>query len=1318
MATATLAAGTAAVAWLCGTTAGARWLLTEVSRHTALKITARTVEGRLLDHLRLTGVRAILPLRETELDSLELRWQPLLLLSGQVAVRELTLNGVVIRDNSPAGTRPLELSWPRLPATTQLFDVSIVRLRVDRFSYQRQGGRPVTIDTFTTSVDWRDMLLSLDGLDVASSAGRLTGKAAAGFRHPSLDADLGASLARPLARMDRLSIHTRLLPGRGPEQVAGSFAISGAEGTLRRLGLTGEAVLTRGGVTLRRLLLERPGRRGRISGEGGLTLTGREPLLKLRVMLAGLDLAPDLRATTDLAGEVTFEGGLAGYRGSFDLANRGPGWRTARASGSYRSTKQGMRLTSLRGVLLDGTVGGDLDIDWENGLALRGSLRARGLDPARIAPDWKGVINADLGGAVAFPPHAPPHGDLSTLLLESSLHGQPLTGRLRAVFRDNTLSIPGLALHGKGFDITAQGALDSGLALTARISDLSRLIPGTGGEFQGAGRVRWHDGRLGGSVRGSGRALQADGMRIASANLTARLGEGTGYPLHLAAALRSVHYGGLRADSATVAADGTLTNHALMATVRAEGAEGRVELSSSYEQGGWHGRILRLSGRDAVGPWSLDAPVALAVSGGRVSIAPLVIRGVGPERVSITVDLTRAPLGGNVRAQLNGVNLARANYWLQGIKVGGTGDGSLRLDVAPQQRLTVAASVALRGTFTRDGHTINVRRGQLTLNGSGSGLRAGIDLRLTDGGLLKGTFSSSAPARPALPDTGSLTLEWSALDLALLHPWLPEGSTLAGKLAGHAAGRVLADRRLQLDGTATLSPTTVHLRTKGGEFNTTVRAADVSWSWHGESLAGTTSMKLAEYGQVRASFQLPFPARLPTTLNPQGPIRASLTGRFREQGLLTSLFPGMIRESHGDVDGNLNVVGTWQQPQMTGSVHLAHAEAYLLTAGIHVTGVRLDARLEKDLIRIDTFRAESGPGRLEGTAIIHLNGWRVTGYTGNLNGDRFQVIYLPEVRLLAAPKLTFEGTSGRLAVRGEIRVPELLVQGPPLSSQIVPSKDVVIEGAPPPPSHTFPLALDIRVRVIPGDKVQVKMEGIDAQLEGSIDLVVLGPDKITSTGEIRVVKGHYKAYGIDLEIVRGRVFYAGGSIDKPTLDILALRTVGDVKAGVTVTGSPKAPLVKLYSEPAMADTDTLAYIVLGHPLGTSSSDQIGLLAQAAGLLLSSSNSLSLKDQLQNRLGLSTLELQTQGATTSHMGYSAIPVAPPGTTTPQATSSLSQSVATAGKYLTPELYVSYGRSLMTGSNLVRLRYDISRRWQIETETGTESGADIYYKIEFK
>jgi hypothetical protein len=58
----------AAFTWLCGTTAGARWLLASVSRYTPLKLTVGSVEGRLSDRLRLTGVRADLALQKVEVN--------------------------------------------------------------------------------------------------------------------------------------------------------------------------------------------------------------------------------------------------------------------------------------------------------------------------------------------------------------------------------------------------------------------------------------------------------------------------------------------------------------------------------------------------------------------------------------------------------------------------------------------------------------------------------------------------------------------------------------------------------------------------------------------------------------------------------------------------------------------------------------------------------------------------------------------------------------------------------------------------------------------------------------------------------------------------------------------------------------------------------------------------------------------------------------------------------------------------------------------------------------------------------------------------
>ncbi|GFE60360.1 translocation/assembly module TamB domain-containing protein [Geobacter sp. AOG2] len=1304
-----------AVVWLCGTTSGARWLLASVSLHTPLKITARVVEGRLLDHLRLTEVHAVMLQQEAELDSLDLRWQPLLLLGGRIAVQRLTLEGTSIRDNTPAGRQPPQISWPRLSGKAQFFDVTITHLRVDRFSYRRQGERPVIIDTAAASIEWQDGLLSLDDLEIASPDGRVTGNTVAGFRRPSLKTDLVVGLPHPLADMNVFSIHTRLLPGSGAEQLAGSLVLSGARGKRQQLQISGVAGVTRNGFNLRRLRLDRQESGGRVTGDGTLTITERGPFLKLRIALSGLNLAPELKTATNLTGELWFEGGAANYQGRFDLANQGTVRRTSHVSGRYSGNSHGVRFTSLHGTLLGGNAAGDLEVTWEEGLALRGVIRARGLNPAMIAPGWTGVVNVDISGALAYLAHAPLRWNMNAKLLDSDLHGQPLTGNLRAASNGGDLSVEALALHGKGFDIEAMGTLYTGLAFTTQVSDLSLLIPGTAGAFRADGRIRWRNGRPAGYLNGYGRALQVNGVKVANANITARLRNGGGYPIHATAALRAVHYKRFQADSLTVAADGTLHDHTLDATVQSSGADVRVGLSGSYDQVSWKGMITRLSGKDTVGAWHLLAPAALAVAAERLSIAPLAISGAGPERITITADLIQ-PLQGNVRVQWSGVNLARANQWLQGVRVDGTTSGSIQLGFAPKNKLTLAASADTQGLFTRDNHAFNVKRGLFTIDADEHGLHAGLELRLADHGLLKGAFSSRSPIRLAAPDTGNLTLEWSEVNLTLVQPWMPAGFNLEGRVTGHAAGKILMGSHLTLAGSAALSQTAVHLRTKGGDYNSTVRNAAIKWTWQGENLTGSTSLEMAEYGQIQGVFELPLPARFPTAIQQQGLVRATFKGRFREQGLLTSLFPGLIRESRGEVSGQLEITGTLREPRIGGDLHLARAGAYFPAAGVHVNEVRLDAHMENDLIRIGNFRADSGPGHISGTAVIRLKGWRVADYTGNLNGERFQAIYLPEIRMLVEPHLSFAGTSNTLAVRGDIRVPELLVQGPPRSSVVTRSKDVIIEGTPPQATHHFPLALDIQVRVIPGDHVKVKLEGVDAQLGGSINLKVRGPDQITSDGEIRLVKGRYKAYGIDLEIVRGRVYYTGDSIGQPTLDILALRTVGDVRAGVTVTGSLQTPTVKLYSEPAMTDTDTLAYIVLGHPLG-SGSDQATLVIQAASQLLSSSQTYSLKDQIKNRLGLSTLEVGDKASTSAIMGYKVIAAAPPGTTTPQTTTGLSQTVATAGKYLTPQLYLSYGRSLFTGDNLIRLRYDISRRWNIETQTGTESGADIYYKIDF-
>ena len=1462
--------------WLLDTAAGARFAVSELAALAGMKLSVREVDGRLLDRLRLTGLRLQRPRLETRVHSLELVWEPRQLFAGELLVHELAVSGLIIQDDRPPGGKPPQLRWPQVGGAARRLAAKVEHLRLTGLSYRHLSEPPLTVTELSAVLDYRKGLLSLSELRLLSPTGGLSGEIAAGLAYPSLRIDLAAVPARPFQEMDLFSLQARLSPGRGGELLAGGIALAGRSGGAQRLELSAELGTTGKLFKLRRLHLSRPGRRGTLTGEGSMTLTPGEPLFTLDLKADDLDLESELRRPTHLSGTLNFSGGLSRFRGSFALANKGAGWQSAALAADYRGGRDGVELAPISGTLLEGRLSGALDLAWSRGLRLRGKLSGRGVNPGRLAADWKGVVNLDLAGGIEFPKGGAPRGELRGKLLESRLHGQRLQGEVTAAFAGERLRIDRLLLAGRGFDLRGAGDLERRLELNARVSDLSRLIPGAAGELQADGWLRRHDRLWSGEASAKGSNLAAAGVRAASLQLQASLGEAPGYPLQLWASAGRLQLGRVEVERALLTLKGSAAQHTLQAELSSADSRVQATLAGGYREGSWRGELASLSGRDQVGPWRLAAAAQLLLSAQRFRLAPLALDGVAGERVELAADLTRQPLSGDLRGAWRQLDLSRANGWLDGIRTAGASSGELNLRLAPGERLVLSGRADAQGELVRDGERLRLERlaasaegngrglrgrldlllgggageahllfdstsptalslpkqgeltlrwsdldlallrpalprelllegrvsgvvtgtllpggrldlkghtalgkgqldwrqgsdrfdllletaelgfswrgaaaraghggqGLLTVNGKAAatgaytvngqriaasrstlrldadreGTRAAFDLSIEGGGTLRGALSSAAPPALTLPATGELALEWGGINPALLKPWLPGALNLQGELAGGVRGKLLPGRRLEMTGEADFSQGRANWRGESGQVNANLRSASLSFAWRDRTLSGTLLLALADYGKARGSFALPIPARLPIAPEPEGALRGTLAGKVREHGFLTAFLPGLLQESHGELQLDLKLGGLWDAPQLAGNLQLSKAGAYLPTAGIQVSDLQLTARLQGDRIRIDNFRAVSGGGQIEGDLLLRLADWEVTGYSGSLRGERFRTVYLPELQLYTSPQLTFEGDADRIAVQGELQVPEMLISGPPGRQVVTPSKDVIMEGAPATEEGSkFPLAVTGRIHVVLGDKVQVKASGIDARLGGEMNLVLKSIDNISSSGEIRVVKGHYRAYGVDLDIVRGRLYYVDDPVDRPSLDILALHTVGDVRAGVTVAGFLSAPIVKLYSEPSMPDVDILAYVVLGHPLG-SSSEQGSMLATAASSLLSFGQSDSLQEQIKERLGLSVLGVETVNSSSAGlMGYKEVP-----TTTPTGApvkQPIGQSLLTVGKYLTPKLYLSYGRSLVTGGSLFMLRYDVLRHWQMETQSGSESGADIYYKLEF-
>ena len=58
----------------------------------------------------------------------------------------------------------------------------------------------------------------------------------------------------------------------------------------------------------------------------------------------------------------------------------------------------------------------------------------------------------------------------------------------------------------------------------------------------------------------------------------------------------------------------------------------------------------------------------------------------------------------------------------------------------------------------------------------------------------------------------------------------------------------------------------------------------------------------------------------------------------------------------------------------------------------------------------------------------------------------------------------------------------------------------------------------------------------------------------------------------------------------------------------------------------------------------------------------------------------------------------------------------QASLVVGRYLSPDIYVSYAVGLIESVNSLNLRYRITDHWQLKAESGINHGADLLYTIE--
>ncbi len=452
-------------------------------------------------------------------------------------------------------------------------------------------------------------------------------------------------------------------------------------------------------------------------------------------------------------------------------------------------------------------------------------------------------------------------------------------------------------------------------------------------------------------------------------------------------------------------------------------------------------------------------------------------------------------------------------------------------------------------------------------------------------------------------------------------------------------------------------------------------ASSLSGEIDGDLINSGLDLRLLNQDYLRAELQ----ADLGSSQKLFGQIGAS----FQDLSLLNALTPE-LSDVKGQIKAELNITGTTNQPKPSGAVQLKQASLNVNDLGISVQDIDLQilASAEPTGTLQLNGNAQSGNGTLSWHGMSDFNG----NAEINLYGDDFEIAKLPNAQVTISPKLEFKLAETGAKIDGAILIPkaQVVLKELPENTVTVSEDEIILGQAKPEPASA--LGIDTNIEIELGDEVSFLGFGLSTNLAGRLKLMQAN-QQASLHGEIDMKKGRYQSYGQDLTIRKGR-FIFNGPIDAPWLDVEASRLSKDqtVTAILSVTGPLKTPKTRIYSEPALSESDALAYLITGSPLNQVGKSDGNMVASAA-----LSYGVGQMSWLRDKFGIDEFEVK-QGQT------------------------LQDTLVAVGQYLTPDFYVGTKVGIFNNQAVLVLKQRLTPSFTVESQSGTSQRIKLNYEIE--
>lgn len=311
------------------------------------------------------------------------------------------------------------------------------------------------------------------------------------------------------------------------------------------------------------------------------------------------------------------------------------------------------------------------------------------------------------------------------------------------------------------------------------------------------------------------------------------------------------------------------------------------------------------------------------------------------------------------------------------------------------------------------------------------------------------------------------------------------------------------------------------------------------------------------------------------------------TERFDLALLNEFLNPDVLRGLRGRVDGEVQLHGSIGELEADGNFEIQDGAVQVVPAGVQLTEIRSGVLLQRDRFELSSFHMRSGPGRVNASGSVEMNGLQPGVLSLAVEASQFRAMNTERANVILDLNSKLEGTVEQPRLTGGVDLRSGFIMLQNFGEESV--EEVRLEGE----EETEPLpfyddlAMEMNLSVDRQFFIRNRQYlDMEVELGGNVDLVKEPQGDVQLFGTVEGVRGYARPLGRNFEIDEAAVSFFGPATN-PDLQIRTFynppRSSEEITIWYIIEGSAEDPEFRFESDPFLELQDIISYTVFGQP---------------------------------------------------------------------------------------------------------------------------------------